>query len=220
MARSRQVLARVRARCTAVHPVWWLNGAIAAATALLVLGLLVVHAAAGDAFGPRAWLGVYAATQLGGVLTIALLSAVIWLAERSLTREQVRQMFGMDAVVTVTNTSLALLLAVVIVDRPPAAPIFLVPLVVAFLGYRNYLAERQRHEKLEFLYEANRTLSESAEVASALEGLLARALEAFRAEQAEIVLFSPEGGPPLRTSLGPGDARQAMEPVDSGVADA
>ena len=306
----------MHARCATVHPVWWLNGAIAAATALLVLGpvgdlrpiaaphlpwwllaaviavterwpvhvefkrsahsfsltdvpvslalifasgpqavvgmligsavalwfrrlpaikfafnlsqfvfitcvgLLVVHAAAGDAFGPRAWLGVYAATQLGGVLTIALLSAVIWLAERSLTREQVRQMFGMDAVVTVTNTSLALLLAVVIVDRPPAAPIFLVPLVVAFLGYRNYLAERQRHEKLEFLYEANRTLSESAEVASALEGLLARALEAFRAEQAEIVLFSPEGGPPLRTSLGPGDARQAMEPVDSGVADA
>src|SRR2546429_391294 len=74
------------------------------------VGLLVVHAAAGDAFGPRAWLGVYAATQLGGVLTIALLSAAIWLAEGSLTREQGRQMFGMDAVVTVTNTSLRRLL--------------------------------------------------------------------------------------------------------------
>jgi diguanylate cyclase (GGDEF)-like protein len=314
MARPGQALARIRARFAAVHRVWWLNGAIAVLTALLVLGpvgeirplagpqvpwwllaaaiaiterwpvhlefkrsahsfsltdvpvtialifaggpavlaamfagsvvalwfrrlpaikfafnlvqflliacvgLLVVHAAAGDGFGPRAWLGVYAATQLGGVMTIALLSGVIWLAEGSLTREQVRQMFGMDTVVTMTNTSLALLLAVILVERPAASPIFLVPLVVAFFGYRNYLAERQRHEKLEFLYEANRTLSESAEVASALEGLLARALEAFRAEQAEIVLFSPEDGPPLRTSLGPGEERHAMEPVDPSLA--
>src|SRR2546430_8673144 len=38
MARSGQVLARVRTRVAAVHPVWWLNAAIVGATALLVLG--------------------------------------------------------------------------------------------------------------------------------------------------------------------------------------
>src|SRR6059036_3897046 len=160
MGRHGNLLARIRARFAAMHRVWWLNGAIATATALLTLGpagdlrplagpqvpwwllaaaiavterwpvhlefkrsahsfsltdvpvslalifasgpqavvgmligsavalwfrrlpaikfafnlsqfvfitcvgLLVVHAAAGDAFGPRAWLGVYAATQL------------------------------------------------------------------------------------------------------------------------------------------------------------
>ena len=68
--------------------------------------------------------------------------------------------------------------------------------------------------KVSFLYEANRTLSESPEVADALEGLLERALEAFRAEQAEVILFAADGGVPLRTGLGPGQIREAMEPVD------
>ena len=38
----------------------------------------------------------------------------------------------------------------------------------------------------------------------ALESLLARSLEAFRAELAEIVLLGSDGSPPLRTTLGPG----------------
>ena len=83
-----------------------------------------------------------------------------------------------------------------------------------FLAYRAYLMERQRHERLEFLYEATRTLSRSPEIVLALEGLLERSLEAFRAEMAEIVLFSSDGSPPLRTTLGPGDFKEVMEPMD------
>ncbi len=79
--------------------------------------------------------------------------------------------------------------------------------MVAFLGYRAYVSERQGHEKVKFLYEANRTLSESPEVAVALEGLLERALEAFRAEQAEVILFAADGGVPLRTGPRPGHRR-------------
>ena len=88
---------------------------------------------------------------------------------------------------------------------PRALPLLLVPALTVFLAYRAYAAERQRHERLEFLYEATRTLSRSPEIVAALEGLLARSLEAFRAEIAEIVLFSSDGSPPLRTTLGPGD---------------
>ena len=78
--------------------------------------------------------------------------------------------------------------------------------------------ERQRHERLEFLYEATRTLSRSPEMVLALEGLLERSLESFRAEMAEIVLFGSEGNPPLRTTLGPGDYKEVMEPMDPAVA--
>ena len=78
-----------------------------------------------------------------------------------------------------------------------AIPLLLVPAVTVFLAYRAYLMERQRHERLEFLYEATRTLSRSPEIVLALEGLLERSLEAFRAEMAEIVLFSSDGSPPL-----------------------
>ena len=111
-----------------------------------------------------------------------------------MSRDQVRQMFGMDLVVTITSTAMALVCSILWVERPGAAPLLLVPIMVAFLGYRAYVRERQGHEKVKFLYEANRTLSESPEVAVALEGLLERALEAFRAEQAEVILFAADGG--------------------------
>jgi diguanylate cyclase (GGDEF)-like protein len=180
------------------------------------LGYVVVHAIAGadPEFGPWVWVGALVALQLGGLVTIALIAAAMWMTEGSLSREQVRQMFGMDAVVTATNTSLALVLAVILVEEPRAAPILLIPIVIAFLGYRSYVHERLRHEKLEFLYEANRSLAQSREVAQALVGLLERALEAYRSEQAEVILFSADGAPPLRTSLGPGEQRERMTAVD------
>ena len=110
---------------------------------------------------------------------------------------------------------MALVCSILWIERPSAAPLLAIPILVAFVGYRAYVTERQGHEKVKFLYEANRTLSESPEVAVALEGLLERALEAFRAEQAEIILFSSDGAAPLRTGLGPGSAREAMAPVDA-----
>ena len=72
------------------------------------LGYVVAHVIAGPdpVFGPRMWLAVFVALQIGGIVTIALIGAAMWLAEGSLSRAFVRQMFGMDAVVTATNTSL------------------------------------------------------------------------------------------------------------------
>ena len=115
---------------------------------------------------------------------------------------------------------MALVCAILWIERPEATPLLLIPILIAFVGYRAYVKERQGHEKVKVLYEANRTLSESPEVAVALEGLLERALEAFHAEQAEVILFAADGGAPLRTSLGPGTAREAMAPVDAAAATA
>jgi diguanylate cyclase (GGDEF)-like protein len=184
------------------------------------LGYVVVHVIGGSGaeFGPSVWFGVLVGLQLGGLVTIALIGAAMWMTEGSLSREQIRQMFGMDAVVTATNTSLAVLLAVILVNEPRAAPIVLIPIGIAFAGYRSYANERQRHEKLEFLYEANRGLSQSREVAQALVGLLKCALEAYRSEQAEVILLGSESSSPLRTSLGPGEESESMTAVDSGDA--
>jgi diguanylate cyclase (GGDEF)-like protein len=87
--------------------------------------------------------------------------------------------------------------------------VLLVPTLTFFVLYRAYVSERQRHEKLEFLYDASRALSRSPEVAQAIEGVLARSLEAFRSEIAEVVLFGADGTP-LRTTFGPGDERVTM----------
>src|SRR5262249_33232630 len=68
------------------------------------------------------------------------------------------------------------------------------------------------------LYEATRTLARSPEIVQALKGLLEPSLEAFRAELAEIALFSSEGSPPLRPTLGPAEQRAMMGPASDEIA--
>ena len=68
------------------------------------------------------------------------------------------QMFATDALVTLINASIAIAAALVVATDPRAVPVLLVPALTVFAVYRAYISERQRHERLEFLYDANRTL--------------------------------------------------------------
>jgi diguanylate cyclase (GGDEF)-like protein len=185
------------------------NVAQLALSVCVAVVLLRALAVPGDALDPTTWLGLYLATIVSGALTIACIAGAIAITEGGMSRRTLGQMFGMDFVVTATNSSIAIAAAIVVATDPRAIPVLLVPAVSVFALYRAYVSERQRHEQLEFLYEANRSLSRSPEVAEAIEGLLARSLEAFRSEIAEVVLFSADGTA-LRTTYGPGEERATM----------
>jgi diguanylate cyclase (GGDEF)-like protein len=171
----------------------------------------------GTDWGPQLAIAVIVGAQVSATTCVALIGAAISLSEGWLGFRQLGRMFGTDLTVTVTNSSLGLVAALIISTEPWALPLLVVPLLTVFLAYRAYVSERKRGERLEFLYEANRTLSRSPEIAEALEGLLARSLDAFRAERAEIILWTPDK-PPLRTTLGPGDHKEVMAEVDAEVA--
>jgi diguanylate cyclase (GGDEF)-like protein len=194
---------------------------IAQFTLTTCLAVIVFHelAATVDGFGPATWIFALVATQASAFVTVLLIAAAISLSEGRLGARALGRMLLMDLTVTTTNASLGLAGAVIVAYDARALPLLVVPLVTVFLAYRAYATERQRHESLEFLYETTRTLSRSPEIVGALEGLLDRSLEAFRAEIAEIVLFPSEGNPPLRTTHGPGDTRDVMQPVDPAIAD-
>ncbi len=179
-----------------------------------------MHAvASGDSgFGWVTWSVVLVASLIGSVLTTAQILAAMVLTDGAVSRAQVREMFGLDYAVTIAGTATALVCAIVWIDHPEAAPLLLIPTVIAFACYRAYIRERERHEKVKTLYATQQTLSESPEVAVALESLLKQALEAFNAERAEVILFADEGGAPLRTSFGPGTTHEAMAPIDVGAA--
>jgi diguanylate cyclase (GGDEF)-like protein len=186
------------------------------------IAVLVVHAiapSAGDV-GPQTWLAALVATQASGLVTVLLIASAISLSEGVVRIKTIVDMLSMDLVVTMSNTSLGLCGAVLTAADARALPLLLIPSGTLYAAYRAYLSERERHKRLEFLYEANRTLARSREIAPALEGLLARSLEAFRAELAEIILFGSAENPSLRTVLGPGSYRELMEPLDADVADA
>jgi diguanylate cyclase (GGDEF)-like protein len=194
------------------------NLAQLALAASAAAGMLRLVAGDGTALEPATWVGLYAATLSSGALTILLLGGAIAIAEGNLRAPMLVQMFATDAIVTLINASIAIAAALVVATDPRAVPVLLVPALTVFAVYRAYISERQRHERLEFLYDANRTLSRSPEIAEALEALLARSLEAFRADVAEVVLTAGDGGP-LRTTHGPGTHRVTMEPADKAIAD-
>jgi diguanylate cyclase (GGDEF)-like protein len=58
-----------------------------------------------------------------------------------------------------------------------------------FVAYRAYLSEREKHERLELLYQSSRILQHSPELDSSLVALLGHARAMFRAELAEVVLY-------------------------------
>jgi diguanylate cyclase (GGDEF)-like protein len=185
------------------------------------LATTVVHvlASPGADLGPPLWGAMFLSTETSALITVALIGVAIKLSKEAVSVETLTQMLSMDLVVTITNTSLALAGALILATDARAVPLLLVPAATVFFAYRAYLSQRQRHEQLEFLYEATRMLSRSPEIVLALEGLLAKSLEAFRAELGEIVLFSSDGSPPLRTALGPGDHKDLMQPLEPGMAD-
>ena len=182
--------------------------------------LIVVHAIApAGQIGPLTWFAALIAMQVGGFLTVLLIACAISLSEGMVGIHTIGRMLFMDLLVTMSNSSLGLCAAVLVATNAEALPLLVIPGATLFVAYRAYLAERERHKRLEFLYEANRTLARSREVAHALEGLLARSLEAFRAELAEIILFGVDDNPSIRTLLGPGAYRELMEPIDDDVAE-
>src|SRR3954447_16241377 len=107
--------------------------ALAACAAVVIL-----HAVAPDADSlvPRTWVGVYLATLASGALTILCIAGAIAIAEGDMKLATLRQMFAMDGVVTVTNTSIGLAAALVLAADARALPILLVPALSALAIYR------------------------------------------------------------------------------------
>jgi hypothetical protein len=127
----------------------------------------------------------------------------------------------MAMAVCITNTCLALGGAAAVASDSRAAILLVVPAAAVVLAYRAYMAERRKHESLEFLHEVTRLLARAPDIAAGLAGLLQRTLDVFRGDVAEIILLpSDQRSEPLRTTLEQGATVQAMAPADRYVADA
>jgi diguanylate cyclase (GGDEF)-like protein len=176
----------------------------------------VVHLLSGMSagFGPRDWPTAFLATSVENMVGVFAVTAAISLAEGAPQHARVPRMLLMGAVVSLTNTSLALLLITVLFVQPAAALLFAVPIIAVFVAYRAYVSERQQHEGLEMLYESTRILQRSPEIDRALVSLLDHARKMFRAEVAEVsILPQGAGQEVLRTRVGPGDEIEMMKPV-------
>ena len=186
------------------------------------LSVLVLHALAPatDTLSAPVWLGALVAVAAGSLAAAGLVMLAIALSEGAIPSRRVFAMMGGDLLVAMTNACVGLAAAIVVVHDPAASWLLLAPAGVLLLAYRAYLAERRKHESLDFLYGVARSLSRAPDIETAMMDLLERARESFRVRSAELVLLSTGAMTPLRTSLGPDEQREVMEPVEPGLADA
>jgi len=187
---------------------------------VVTVGVVQLFVGAGGGFGPRDWPTAFLATSAENLVGVLAVTAAISLAEGAPQHARIPRMLLMGAIVSLTNTSLALLLITVLFVEPAAAFLFAVPVVAVFVAYRAYVSERQQHEGLEMLYESTRILQRSPQIDQALVSLLDHARKMFRAEVAEASLLAQvEGLEILRTSVGPGDSVVMMQPIGSSLDD-
>ena len=135
------------------------------------------------------WVAAFAAMIVPVVIGALTIATAISLSGGAPQFQKLPEMIKFGLVVALANTSLALLAVSVMWINLTAVLLLLIPLVTIFLAYRAYLSEREKHERLELLYQSSRIMQHSPELDSALVALLDHARTMFRAEIAEVVLY-------------------------------
>ena len=162
----------------------------------------------------RDWLAAFAATLAAAVLSALTIATVITISGGAPQFEKLPEMVQFGSMVAFANTSLALLAVSILWTNPMLLWLLILPLAIVFLAYQAYVSEREKHERLELLYQSSRILQHSPELDSALVALLGHARAMFRAEVAEIILYPRDSAmDALRTTSRHEGTAEVMLPV-------
>jgi len=184
--------------------------------------LVVFHGLGSFAGQPGAadWIAAFTAVLVACLLGALTIATAISLSGGAPQFQKLPEMLKFGGMVALANTSLALLAISVMWVDPLAVWLLIVPLATLFLAYRAYISEREKHDRLELLYQSSRIMQHSPELDSALIALLDHARAMFRAEIAEVILYARgEGGDSLRTTSIQDQPPAAMVPVRLGQDD-
>jgi len=170
--------------------------------------------------GPREWLAALAAAASTSVLGAILVATVISLSGGAPQYTKLPEMMRFSGMVALANASLALLAVMVLWIDQRSIFLLAVPVAIVFLAYRAYVGEREKHERLELLYESSRLLHYTPELDAAIVALVEHARRMFRAESVSLVLLpNADSAAAVRSSTdGLGDT-ETMVPVEVALDD-
>ncbi len=131
-----------------------------------VVGLIIFHAIATPVAvpGPREWLAAFVAAGVTSALEATLVATAISLSGGATQFRLLPQMLSFSEMVAMANASLATLAVMVLLVDPRSIVLLAVPTAVVFVAYRAYIGEREKHERLELLYESSRLLHYAPEL--------------------------------------------------------
>jgi diguanylate cyclase (GGDEF)-like protein len=190
------------------------NMANFALTAVVSLALFHAIAPLTGHPSPQDWVAAFATTTATSVIGAVAVATAISLSGGAPQYQKLPEMLQFSLMVALANTSLALLAVTVLSTDPLAIVLLVVPIAIVIVAYRAYVAEREKHERLELLYESSRILQHSPELDSAIAALLEHSRDMFRAERAEILLFpDATSADALRTVTAVDGRNETMSPV-------
>jgi diguanylate cyclase (GGDEF)-like protein len=183
------------------------------------LAALVYHVGrpGADPLGPTGWLLATVATTVAALVGVIAVSGVISLSEGRLSLAKRLPVMVFSLAGAVVNACLALVVAVVVSRDPRAGALLLMPAAALYLAYRAYTRERQKTERIEFLYNSGRTLAATGAAQSSIVALLREALQMFRAELAQVTVMAGGSGQfEARTTVRGDEVVEVEHPVDPG----
>ncbi len=167
--------------------------------------LLTVHQLLGrptDITQGRSWIVAFASVAAADVVGYLIVLQVVHWHGAPVT---FRSILSIGALMIPVNTSFALVVGILIVDKPLAVLLLTGVAVFLLVAYRSYTALSQRFDSLTTLYEFTRLMSGAKRPDSVLEAILTQAKDLLRAERAEIWLTDEN------------DFRMRLEVNDSGL---
>jgi diguanylate cyclase (GGDEF)-like protein len=167
-----------------------------------------------DALSALSFLGVLVAVLAGGVVQSLVILTAISFSEGRVDRVGIASTFGFTQAATVINTCLALIGVRIVWQNPSELWLLAVPTVGVFIAYRFYVAEREKRDQVDFLYQSSKQLQRTEAVDDAVAQLLTKSCEVFRAERAEITFLpTRERDAVVRTAVDTERTTQFMTPV-------
>jgi diguanylate cyclase (GGDEF)-like protein len=162
----------------------------------------------------HSWTAIFAAGAIVSAMGVASIIAAISLSEGDFRLARWRGLVVFTIMGALANTSLGLLAAVLIRDRPVSTLLLTLPAALLGVAYRAQMRERRRHERMEFLYEAGRLMSRSTEMDTTVIDVLRHTRASLRAETAELLLFSTDdSAQALRTVVRSDHTETVLRPV-------
>jgi diguanylate cyclase (GGDEF)-like protein len=174
----------------------------------------------GRALTPTAWVTVLLVVAAVSALGVGLIMVAVTLSEGRPPLRTMVQGLGFQLITAATNGSLALLAVFILWNDPHQLWLLGAPVATLIGGYVAYSAERQRHMRMQHLYESSELLQRTPTDGTATSALLAQLCRVFQAEVAEVTLLPPSGGShALRAMLRRDDFAETDRRVDIGLLD-
>ena len=147
----------------------------------------------GDAFGPRAWLAAFAAVQTANFISAVAIFAVIGITQAHVDRTELDVAVGKWLVVSLVETSLALVAVEALREEPLTGWLLVVVALLLLSFTRAYASLRDRNDELAAVYDFGRSVAEPEDTEELPAFVADKVRALLRAERAD-VLLAYDGG--------------------------